>query len=215
MGLFRKKLDPISEREKLLDHQIAALEAEIRKLSLEQEQEQEQEQEREKASHASPFAPSTPSLAPLAGPPAAGPTPPPPSSQPRLRSTALPHGLSVPAPNSPPPAEFPRASTQEPIFEDVNEERLQARSEAGAPSRSDELGVRKYDLTSAWQRFKNQFRGPPTSNPKLVHYLSAGSIQGLRPLRYEKRVARNRVIVLAAFVVLVLWGLIAIFISRR
>ena len=52
-----------------------------------------------------------------------------------------------------------------------------------------ELGVRKYDLVATWQRVKNIFKTPPASNPKLVNYLAAGSIQGLRPLRYEKRVA--------------------------
>ena len=42
-----------------------------------------------------------------------------------------------------------------------------------------------------------------TSNPRLVNYLAAGGVQGLKPLRYEKRVARNRVVVLA----LILLGL--------
>ena len=39
-------------------------------------------------------------------------------------------------------------------------------------------------------------------NPKLVNYLAAGSIQGLRPMRYEKRVARNRVLALDVIVIL-------------
>jgi hypothetical protein len=47
-----------------------------------------------------------------------------------------------------------------------------------------------------------------------VNYLAAGSIQGLRPLRYEKRVARNRFIVLAVILLLALWGLIAIFFNK-
>ena len=69
-------------------------------------------------------------------------------------------------------------------------------------------------MASTWKRVKTHFQGPVASNPKLVHYLSAGSIQGLRPLRYEKRVARNRFIVLAAILVLALWGIIAIFVSK-
>ena len=44
-----------------------------------------------------------------------------------------------------------------------------------------------------------------------MNYLAAGSIQGLRPMRYEKRVARNRFLVLAVIIVLVLWGLVAIY----
>ena len=72
-----------------------------------------------------------------------------------------------------------------------------------------ELGVRKFDLLGAWQRFKNHFRPPPAANPKLVNYLAAGSIHGLRPLRHEKRVARNRFILLVVVLVAVLWGIIA------
>ena len=56
-------------------------------------------------------------------------------------------------------------------------------------------------------RIRNHFRGPSTTNPKLVNYLAAGGIQGLRPLRYEKRVARNRFIVLAVIICVVLLGI--------
>ena len=61
---------------------------------------------------------------------------------------------------------------------------------------------------------KNLFKTPPASNPKLVNYLAAGSIQGLRPLRYEKRVARNRFIFLVVVLVLALWGILAGFFWR-
>jgi len=44
----------------------------------------------------------------------------------------------------------------------------------------------------------------------LISYLAAGSIQGLRPLRYEKRVARNRVFALTLVFLFVVWGLIAL-----
>jgi hypothetical protein len=40
-----------------------------------------------------------------------------------------------------------------------------------------------------------------------VNYLAAGGVQGLRPLRYEKRVARNRFFVLVVVVTAVLVGL--------
>jgi uncharacterized protein involved in exopolysaccharide biosynthesis len=42
-----------------------------------------------------------------------------------------------------------------------------------------------------------------------VNYLAAGGIQGLRPMRYEKRVARNRFVVLVVFLFLMLLGIIA------
>jgi hypothetical protein len=215
MGLFRKKSDPVAERAKLLDEQIAALEAEISKLNAQQEK---------AAVGPSPFAAQS---LPDRSVPAQPPSPPTPVvapgpvlAQPRLRSTARPHH-QAPAPAPANGEELPSAVTapapaaaQEPIFEE-DQDRLQAQPETSTSAHYNELGVRKYDLTSAWRRLKNQFRGPVTSNPKLVHYLSAGSIQGLRPLRYEKRVARNRVIVLAAFLVLALWGIIAIVMGRH
>lgn len=194
MGLFKRKPDPISERAKLLNEQIAALETEIKKLGEAKE------------------APPTPSLrvttSPFATPPP-GPAP----SQPRLRSTALPHAQMTAAAALPAPGLS--VAPQEPVFEEVDQERIQSQTETGTAAHYNDLGVRKYDLASAWQRFKNHFRGPVASNPKLVHYLSAGSIQGLRPLRYEKRVARNRFIFFALILGLALLGLIAMLVRRQ
>ena len=128
-------------------------------------------------------------------------------AQPRLRSTARPgeaHGAAAQA-----------APAREPVFEQVNHQRVTAPpTETGStPAHYNELGVRKFDLPAAWARVRRHFEGPPASNPKLVNYLAAGSIQGLRPLRYEKRVARNRVIALAIILVIVLWGLAAVFVK--
>jgi hypothetical protein len=59
-----------------------------------------------------------------------------------------------------------------------------------------------------WDRMINNFRKPPVStNPKMVNFLAAGSIQGLRPLRYERRVARNRFLAFTTVLVLILIGL--------
>ncbi len=77
-----------------------------------------------------------------------------------------------------------------------------------------ELGVRKYDLPGLIARVKDFFRAPTTSNPKLVSYLAAGGIQGLRPLRYEKRVARNRFIVFVGILFLLLLGILMAFVPR-
>lgn len=193
MGLFKKKPDPISERARLLNNQIAALETEIKKLSAKPGAD-DPPVSTPAPPKASPFSP------PITRPPAAV------APQPRLRSTAFPKNAAGPGAGS---------GSQEPIFEEVGQSRIQAEAESNTPAHYNDLGVRKYDLTSAWQRLKNHFRGPVTSNPKLVHYLSAGSIQGLRPLRYEKRVARNRFLFFAAFLVLILWGLIALIFGRR
>jgi len=108
-----------------------------------------------------------------------------------------------------PPAEKPPLR-DEPIFEEVDQNRLKDRAEpASQPEHFNELGVRKYDLPGFFRRLKTQFRGPSTTNPRLVSYLAAGGIQGLRPLRYEKRVARNRFIALVIFLFLMLLGIIA------
>jgi hypothetical protein len=131
---------------------------------------------------------------------------------PRFRSTAMPHGATIPtAPEKPAPP--PPAS--EPIFEEINHQPLQARTETEAPDHYNELGVRKYDLPALWHRLRNHLRGPTTTNPRLVNYLAAGGVHGLRPLRYEKRVARNRFIFFAAALFLLLLGVILVFVRNH
>ncbi|MGV3774907.1 MAG: hypothetical protein ACO1QB_18560 [Verrucomicrobiales bacterium] len=127
---------------------------------------------------------------------------------PRVRSTALPHGPILTPPPSPP--------THEPIFESAEPARdsLNQEIESTAAHYND-MGVRKYDLLAAFRRIQKHFRGPPASNPKLISYLAAGSIKGLRPLRYEKRIARNRFIFLSIFFVFVLWGILYVIFNHR
>lgn len=219
MAWFKKKRDPISERARALNKQIAALESQIAKLAA---QSQAQEPAAEEPV-AAPVPAPTPSQPPpehrpppqaQAEPrPQAEHRPPSPGGHARLRSTALPHGPTIitsPASPAPPPA--PGAPE---VFEEVPRNPFKESGEAPAPPQHfNELGVRKYNLAAFWQRLTNHFRGPATSNPKLVNYLAAGSIQGLRPLRYEKRVARNRFIVLVVGLALVLWGLVALFLRH-
>jgi len=136
-------------------------------------------------------------------------------SHPRLRSTAVPHGATVPHTTSTtalPPVPAPR----EPIFEEVDQARLKERQDhASTPEHYNELGVRKYDFPALLSRVGNLFRGPTPMNPKLVSYLAAGGVQGLRPLRKEKRVARNRVIALAVFLFLMGLGVVYMFVRSR
>ncbi len=175
MVLFRKKIDVISDRARMLNDEIAHLENQIKKLDSRLQKEQE---------------------------------------KPRLRSTALPHGgttLNHPAPEAPlAPLHAPKIV--EPIFEEVDLDRLQAHDEHGSTKEHyNELGVRKYDLPAFLQKVKHQLRGPSTTNPRLVSYLAAGGIQGLRPLRYEKRVARNRVLLLVIILFFTLLGIALVF----
>lgn len=124
--------------------------------------------------------------------------------QPRLRSTAV---------AQPPSA---AAVAHEPAFEDVNHGRVQGAPEPKTTQgHFNELGVRKYDPITNLKKWLAQWRGSPTVNPKLVNYLAAGSIHGLRPLRFEKRIARRRFFGLCAFFLAILWGLIYFYLRNR
>jgi hypothetical protein len=129
------------------------------------------------------------------------------SPTPKLRSTAIPHGTTVAhvAESTP----VPRPSNREPVFEEIKQASLTSRPDVDAADRYNELGVRKYDLPALWHRITNHLRGPTASNPRLVKYLVAGGVQGLRPMRYEKRVARNRFIALVVVLFLILLWIIS------
>lgn len=124
----------------------------------------------------------------------------------KLRSTATPHGETF-SRTAEKPAPAPTPKTSEPVFEKINQTRLTSPGSHETTELFNELGVRKYDLPALFNRLRNHFRGPTTSNPRLVNYLAAGGVQGLRPLRYEKRVARNRFFALVIVVTAVLLGL--------
>jgi hypothetical protein len=182
MAWFRKNNDPLSDRARALNDEIADLEAQIKKLDARLQRDQADQAE----------------------------------SQPRLRSTAIPQGATVNHElNDSANGSNDLKIHDEPIFEEVHIDRLQDKSEpVTTPMHYNELGVRKYDLPALLRRVRDQFRGPSTTNPKLVSYLAAGGIQGLRPMRYEKRVARNRFIVLVAVLFLALLGIILLFRHR-
>ena len=126
-----------------------------------------------------------------------------PAPGPRLRSTAYPGGGTDSIQSG---AATPTGG--EPIFEKVDQNQLKSPAEPPAAAEPfHDLGARKSGLASLWERLKKEFQGPPAANPKLVSYLAAGSIQGLRPLRYEKRVQRNRCIALAILLLLASLGI--------
>jgi hypothetical protein len=159
MGLFKKKSDPISERERALNAEIAALESQIKKLS------------EQSSSGAIPVEPSVASSSP----------------------------------------EVP----QEMVFEKVEQRPLQAEAAAVTQDHYNEMGGRKFDVPALLNRWRGIVQGKPSTNPKLVNYLAAGSVQGLRPLRYEKRIARNRFLLLAGCLVILIWGILAWVVHNR
>jgi hypothetical protein len=196
MGWLKKAKDPLTERERALREEIERLETQIRTLGSR----------------------SVPSR-PASGEPAPQPHPTPASAparvgrqeaaQPRLRSTALPGGQAANKPAGPEPAK-----PSEQVFERIDHKRLQTPPDTATKGLYNELGVRKYDLPEAWQRLRAFFRGSTAQNQTLVKLLAAGNIQGLRPLRYEKRVARRRFIIFVVVLFLLLWGIIAMFLRR-
>lgn len=133
------------------------------------------------------------------------------TTTPKLRSTTLPHGATInrtreTAPPLPKPA-------PEPVFEEIKP--VRADDEAAGPDQFNELGVRKYDLPALFGRLRRQFSRPAASDSRLVTYLAAGGVRGLRPLRYEKRIARRRFIVLVIILLVVLFGIFSVFIHHR
>ncbi|MCX8091767.1 MAG: hypothetical protein N3I86_12695 [Verrucomicrobiae bacterium] len=180
MALWKKKSDPLSERARALQRQIATLEAQIRDLQT--------------TLARTPAAPAH-TACPLRTPPA----------------NVVPRAVeSRPAPTP------PRAEPQEPVFEEVSRSPL--KTDAAPPEPQDlynEMGVRKFDFTALVRRWRQRWHHTPTLNPRLISYLAAGGVQGLRPLRKEKRIARNRFLLLVAILLLLLFGTLWMFLQHR
>ncbi len=132
------------------------------------------------------------------------------TTTPRLRSTTLPHGATI---NRTQPSAPPPKPVSEPVFEEVKP--VRADDETASPDQFNELGVRKYDLSALFDRLRRQFSRPSAGDSRLVTYLAAGGVRGLRPLRYEKRIARRRFIVLIVILFIILFGLVSISIHRH
>ncbi len=129
----------------------------------------------------------------------------------RLRSTALPGGTTIPG-----KLETAPSQSEAPIFEDVGRPPLTAAAESPTTAQHfNEMGVRKYDLMALIARVKKKWQGPSLANPQLVNYLAAGSVQGLKPLRYEKRVARNRFLFFTAILAFVLLSILVYVLGRH
>ncbi len=122
---------------------------------------------------------------------------------PRYRRSTTPRMPADPAAGAPEFEEIPHPHSANPF-------------ETDHPSAHfNDLGVRKFDLVASLRRWWTRVRGrqPPTS--KLVSYLAAGSIHGLPPLRYERRIARNRFLALFALLLAILWGLVSFYLQNR
>lgn len=122
---------------------------------------------------------------------------------PRVRSTVRP-GKSIPPQN-------PFSAGQEWTFEpEASETAKPRKSLEVATLHYNEHGVKKLDAVHLWRWLRNCFRRTPSSRSKFVDYLAAGSIQGIRPLRYERRIARNRFLALFVLLLVLLFGILVL-----
>lgn len=134
----------------------------------------------------------------------------------RLNQTSSP----PPARPSPTPAgRRPESTTSttphEPVFERMPARPLEPRPPEPGGREAVDLGLKRPAWSQWLRRLKGQFVDPPPTNEKLVNYLAAGGIQGLRPLRFERRIARNRIIFICIVLGLLLWGLLVVFWHTR
>lgn len=127
--------------------------------------------------------------------------------EPHVRQTAYPGGREPTRPAAPgePPAR------KEPVFEPVDQQRLQNASPNPFKDKHDPRSLQRESTTSFFERLMRYFRGPTSSNPKLVSYLAAGNIHGLQPLRYERRVARNRLLLWIVIIIVLIFGTMVMF----
>jgi hypothetical protein len=65
----------------------------------------------------------------------------------------------------------------------------------------------RFNLVEAWQRWMQRLGIEPRRPSGLVHLMAAGSVHGLRPLRYERRIARRRFLFSLSLLLLLLYGI--------
>ncbi len=84
-----------------------------------------------------------------------------------------------------------------------------AKPEFNTAAHYNRMGVRKFDLHRLWLSLRESLgpSGPP--NPKFTTYLAVNAVAGLPALKREKRVARNRVVVLGILLLLILWAVLS------
>ena len=114
------------------------------------------------------------------------------------RATRWPDAASIPASDrsaQPTPAPLPA-----PAPFSVPTQRVAAAPGPGAPAD-------RFNLVEAWQRWVHRLGFQPRRPSGLVHLMAAGSVHGLRPLRYERKIARRRFLLSLGLLLLILYGI--------
>ncbi len=138
----------------------------------------------------------------------------------RLSRTAAGNPRRPPATEASPPSSPEHkpgsaAPRPEPAFERIPNRPHDPRPPAPPAEEAAHLGLKRAFWWQRWRRWKGNFVDAPPANAKLVNYLAVGGIQGLRPLRYEKRIARNRILFVCVVLGLMLWGVLVMFWHTR
>ncbi len=86
--------------------------------------------------------------------------------------------------------------------------------ESSSSAHYNELGVRKYNFASAWVRLKIWLGGVEPESEQFTTYFAEGVQGNLPPLRKETRVARNRFMFFAVLLLVIVWTVVSLFISK-
>lgn len=109
-------------------------------------------------------------------------------------------------------------SSMDSLFDTVEHDVLRVVEKVRDPkAHYNALGVRKLDPLG-WVRRHTEKQPESKTNPdhiksedqKWVQYMAAGGVQGIEPLRREKRIARNRFLMMFALFLLILCGIFAV-----
>jgi hypothetical protein len=94
-------------------------------------------------------------------------------------------------------------------------EMLPAEPARDCPGLFNEQGVRKFDLAGWWRRVKQRTPLPtPTPSENIVTFIASGKNHGYTSLRKERRVARNRFIILTLVLLGFLWSILTLLIPQ-
>lgn len=129
-----------------------------------------------------------------------------------------PPGATPPSPQGKPANPFkanapsnPPDSRPELVLEPVDLKSLQAVDQPGRPPFRPGKQIHAEGRVSFLHKVARFFRGPTSDNPQLIRYMAAGNIHGLKPLRYERRVQRNRLVLWVVILAVILIGLFKMF----
>jgi cell division protein FtsB len=128
---------------------------------------------------------------------------PPAKAHSHFRSSYYPGGTSDPS------------SPQDPLIFEADDQDTLRQPVKYLQERLDGLSSKSTGLKAKLKELKENVGASPAANPKLLKYLSTGNLEGLQPLRREKRIARNRVLFLTVLLALVLLGLASVVMENR